>query len=155
MTTLKNDFSCIWQVGISCRWRNAILQYQKGTFPIVLTACPWRHTLTWPSPLAPKQGEVCSRAGFLYTSRNLRPFLCISPGGTGDTRLVVQRLDSQGGCPSLQGDSSGEGPGTAKVERASAFGKGANENKNNLVDCFSKCCKIVNIYMEIWVLNNC
>lgn len=74
--------------------------------------------------------------------------------GAGDTRLVVQRPDSQGGCPSLQGDSSGEGAGTAKVERASAFGKGANENKNNLVDCFSKRCKIVNIYMEIWVLNN-
>lgn len=56
---------------------------------------------------------------------------------------------------SLQGDGSGEGPGTAEVERASAFRKGANKNKNNLIDCFSERCKIVNIYMEIWVLNNC
>lgn len=37
--TLKNDFSCIWQVGMSCRRRKAILQYQKGMLPTVLIAC--------------------------------------------------------------------------------------------------------------------
>lgn len=140
---------------MSCRWRKAILQYQKGMFPIVLIVCCWQHALTSPSSLALKQGELCSRAGFLYTSRNLRPFLCISPEG-----LVTQGLWCNVQTPkedalSLQGDGSGEGPGTAEVERASAFRKGANKNKNNLIDCFSECCKIVNIYMEIWVLNNC
>lgn len=51
---------------------------------------------------------------------------------------------------------SGECPRTAGAERASAFGEGASENENILVDRrFSKCCKTVNIYMEIWVLNNC
>lgn len=79
--TLKNDFSCIWQVGTSCRWRKAILQYQKGMFPIVLIACCWWHTLTSPSSLALKQGELSWRAGFLYTPRKLRPFLCITLRG--------------------------------------------------------------------------
>lgn len=147
--TLKNYFPCIWQVGMSCRWRKAILQYQKGTFPIVLIAHCWQHALTSPSSLAPKQGELCSRAEepqiiSLYQS-----------WGAGDTRLVVQHPDSQGGHPSLQGDGSGEGPGTDEAEHASAFRKGANKNENSLVDCFSERCKIVNIYMEIWVLNNC
>lgn len=75
------------QVRMSCRWRKAILQYQKGMFPTVLIACRWWHALTSPSSLALKQGELCSTAGFLYTSRNLRPFLCISLEG-----LVTQGL---------------------------------------------------------------
>lgn len=79
--TLKNDFSCIWQVGMSCRWRKAILQYQKGTFPIVLIARCWQHALTSPSSLAPKQGELCSRAEEPQT------IICISPEG-----LVTQGL---------------------------------------------------------------
>lgn len=63
------------------------------------------------------------------------------PEGLVTQGLWCKRPDFHGGRPSLQGDGSGEGPGTAEVERASAFRRGANENKNNLVDCFSNAAK--------------
>lgn len=148
--TLNNDFSCIWQVGTSCRRRKAAPQYQKGTFPIILIAYRWQRALPSPTSSALKQREAVLTSRVSLRIQKPQTISVCQSWGPGDTQLVVQCLGSRGGRPSPR-----ERPGTAKAKHASAFGEGTSENKNILVDCFSKCCKTVNIYMEIWVLNNC
>lgn len=96
--TLKNDFSCIWQVGTSCRWRKAILQYQKGTFPIVPIACCWRHALTSPAPWHENKGSSAQKHGSL-THPGTSDHFFVSAWGAGDTRIVVQCPDSQRTTP--------------------------------------------------------
>lgn len=119
--TLNNDFSCIWQVGTSCRRRKAAPQYQKGTFPIVLIAYCWRRALPSPTSSASKQREalLTSRVS-LHIQKPQTISVCQS-WGPGDTWLEAQRPCSWGGCPSPRGDGSGECLGTAEAERASAF----------------------------------
>lgn len=153
--TLNNDFSCIWQVGMSCRQRKVALQCQKGMFPIVLVAYHWWCALPSPTSSALRQGEALLTSSMSLSVQKPQIISVCQSWGPGDTWLVVQCPGSRGGHPCLRGESSGERPGTAEEKRASASGKGASKNKNILVDCFAKCCKTVNIYMEIWVLNNC
>lgn len=154
--TLHTDFSCSWQAGTSCRRREAAPQHQKGTFPTILTAHRWRRAP--PSPPPPRhggKGQLCSRAGFLYASRNHRLFLSVSPEGLatrGQRRRV--RAPEEDALPQ-EGTAPVNIPAEPKRSAPLPSGKGTSENENILVDCFSKRCKTVNIYMEIWVLNNC
>lgn len=108
-----------------------------------------------PPPRHRGEGKLCSRAGFLYASRNHRLFLSVSPEGlvTHGLRRRV-RAPEEDALPQ-EGTAPGNIPAEPKRSAPLPSGKGTSENENILVDCFSKRCKTVNIYMEIWVLNNC
>lgn len=140
-----------------------VLQTEEGSSTVSerdVSHCPYCVPLVTRSAIAhllsiEAQGSSAHEQDFSLRIQKPQTISVCPSWGPGDTRLVVQGPGSRGGRPSPRGDGSGEHPGTAEAEHASAFGKGTSENKNILADCFSKCCKTINIYMEIWVLNNC